>query len=222
MRKRQLIAGGRYGRLTIIGPAERPPGPDRAQYWSAACDCGALAVVRGVGVFRGIIRSCGCLQRETRIRSGKLQAGRRRAVKYGPRPPSKRSIPTENSYYSMRARCENPSSPSYFRYGARGVQVCERWKNSYAIFRVDMGDRPKGTSINRLDNAVGYCPGNCVWSTRAEQAQNRSTNVLNWDLVNEVRGRQEHGEKQASIATRLGLSANTVNLIIKQKVWRDR
>jgi hypothetical protein len=74
----------------------------------------------------------------------------------------------------MIARCTNPYSVSYATYGAKGVMVCERW-TKFRNFLEDMGERPPGTSLDRIDNAKGYEPGNCRWASRSQQNANRGT-----------------------------------------------
>lgn len=78
---------------------------------------------------------------------------------------------------SMRQRCENPARKDFSRYGGRGLQVCERWK-SFENFLQDMGARPEGLTLERIDGAKGYEPANCRWATSKEQARNRRTNVV--------------------------------------------
>lgn len=83
--------------------------------------------------------------------------------------------PTYRSWLAMRQRCANPNHISYPRYGGRGITVCERWSSSFDAFLEDMGVRPPGTSLDRVDNNGIYEPGNCKWSDLSEQASNRRT-----------------------------------------------
>lgn len=79
---------------------------------------------------------------------------------------------------TMKARCYNPNTKRYSRYGGRGIKVCNRWLHSFPNFLEDMGSRPSSRySIERKDNDKGYEPGNCIWATMKEQANNKSNNT---------------------------------------------
>lgn len=96
----------------------------------------------------------------------------------GKAPKSGRHGPTLSVWRGMRDRCTNPKSTSWDNYGGRGITICKRWNESFEAFLADMGERPDGLSIDRIDNDGNYEPGNCRWATQKEQARNTRSNVL--------------------------------------------
>jgi hypothetical protein len=81
--------------------------------------------------------------------------------------------PIYNVWAQMIARCTNPNSTSWHRYGGRGISVCDDWRKSFEVFYADMGDPPIGLSLDRRNNDEGYSKANCRWATKQEQAMNR-------------------------------------------------
>jgi hypothetical protein len=94
------------------------------------------------------------------------------------RPPGKpgdlRKHFMYNAWAGMVNRCHNPNNTSYGRYGARGIYVCDRWRQSFAAFLEDMGERPAGLTLDRIDATGPYAPDNCRWATKKEQRTNIS------------------------------------------------
>ena len=159
------MSGRRYGRLVVESHSHYMNG---SHMWKCLCDCGNVKVCRGSSLRYGYIRSCGCLKIEATIKSRRTHGD----------CPKEGGSPTYISWCAMIQRCTDKNSAVYLRYGARGIKVCRRWFK-YENFKADMGERPKGTSLDRFPNQKGnYEPSNCRWATPIQQGRNSARNHL--------------------------------------------
>ena len=98
------------------------------------------------------------------------------AIKHGMTRINGQITPTYLSWQRMKSRCSNPNAVDFARYGGRGIQVCDRW-HSFENFLADMGERPEGLQLDRINNDGNYEPRNCRWVSKKENARNRSSNI---------------------------------------------
>jgi hypothetical protein len=154
------VTGQSFGRLLVLSYAKTR----HHACWLCLCECGTKCVIDGAMLRNGNTRSCGCLHKELIAElCRKTPPGR----KHGEAPKRGNPTPEYKAWSDLRKRCNNPNHKWYKNYGGRGIKVCERW-GVYANFLADMGRRPPGCDIHRVNNDGDYEPGNCIWLPHSE------------------------------------------------------
>lgn len=157
----------KHGRLTVTSFAEkrRLPCGKNAKYYNCLCDCGNSLIVAKNNLGRST-NSCGCLKSETTTA---------RNYKHG---QGSNSNKVHKAWCEMKARCKDTKSHKYTSYTDRGIFVAEEWLEDFQAFYDHIGDPPSPQhSVDRINNNLGYIPGNVRWATDIEQANNKTTNV---------------------------------------------
>jgi len=165
MPKLNDLTGQHFGRLVVLGISHRHRRSSRIViiHWQCRCDCGTEVSVSTSDLRSGNTRSCGCLL---------IDVMHKLNLKHGHTAGGKWSR-TFQSWSDMKTRCYNKNSLDYPNYAGRGITVCDRWRSSFENFLADMGEKPAGLTLDRIDNEGPYAPDNCRWATYSVQNKNR-------------------------------------------------
>lgn len=133
----------------------------------------------------------------------------KRSFKHGAKTRTFTS-PEYNSWSNMKRRCLNPNHPRWKDWGGRGITVCERWLN-FSNFLEDMGPKPQGTTLNRIDNEGNYEPENCEWADAVKQNMNKRSTKLTPEMITKIKELRATGLTMTEVGKELNLGRHTVS-----------
>ena len=158
------LSNQRFGRLLVLKDDLSQSKAKQEKRWVCLCDCGNTTTVRSSLLRKGLTKSCGCLRIDTIRLVDNTKHGMWQTRTY-------------HSWEQMKQRCLNPKATRYPTYGAVGVTVCDRWLE-FINFLQDMGERPEGKTLDRINPFGNYEPSNCRWATYKEQVHNQRRNYI--------------------------------------------
>lgn len=167
------LTGLHFGRLTVLERVENDK--HRNARWLCVCDCGEKTVVVGSDLQKGNTQSCGCIHKESVAKINASHGGSQTRL--------------HRIWRGIKTRCYNPQSRVYRWYGARGITICDEWRDNFAAFQewaLSHG-YAENLTIDRIDVDGNYCPENCQWLTRSENTKK---------MLENKKERKENGEDQ--------------------------
>ncbi len=171
--ERKSMIGKKYNMLTVVDFVQKPN--SSKWYAKCICDCGNKKLSLPYQIKSGAVKSCGCLKIKQSKNFGSMQPLSKGNLKDG-----RSKHPLYGTWQQMIDRCENPQVNHYDRYGGRGIKVCDEWHDfwKFVEWSDSVGGRPKGYTIDRIDNDGNYCPENCRWADWGTQTRNKSSNIV--------------------------------------------
>lgn len=205
---RKSYDGVRFGNLVVLCDVESN---SRHRKVKCVCDCGNEKDFFISNIKRGYTSSCGCLHKEVISESSSTH--------------KMSKSKTYSTWLNMKARCSNENNPNFSNYGGRGIKVCDRWINSFENFISDMGERPRGLTIDRIDVNGNYEPSNCRWASDKQQARNkRNTYIVEFNGV--IKPLIEHcndvGIEYKTVFKRISQSGYSIDKALTKKVQKRK